>query len=192
MNKFLTIAIVLMLLVTSVALFATRETATQLPPDSASGKAAIGGGFTLTDIHGKPVSDTQFRGKHMLVFFGFTRCPMICPTTMATISRAMELLGDKAKDVVPVFISVDSEYDKPEQVKAFLANFDSRIVGLTGTPEQIKTVADEYKAYYAEQNGMMDHSTLIYWMDGNGEYIDHFSYDVEPEQIAKRLSEKLP
>lgn len=192
MNKFLTLAIILMLLITSVSLLATKETVSQLPPDSSTGKAAIGGGFTLTDANGKSVTDTQFRGKHMLVFFGFTRCPMICPTTMATVSRVMELLGAKADQIVPVFITVDVAHDTPKQIKEFLSSFDSRIVGLTGTEEQIKKVADEYKAYYAEHEGMMDHSTLIYWMDGNGEYISHFSYDAEPEVIAKAVSEKLP
>jgi len=191
MNKFLSIAILLMLAVTSVALFATKENAPQLPPDSASGKAAIGGGFTLIDANGSKVSDTDFRGKHMLVFFGFTRCPMICPTTMQTVSTAMEQLGDKAAGIVPVFISVDTEYDKPEQIKKFLKDFDSRIVGLTGTPDEIKAVANEYKAYYAGEGSSMDHSTLIYWMDGNGEYISHFAYDVDAETMVKSISERL-
>jgi len=191
MNKFLTIAILLMLVVTSVALFATKESGSQLPPDSSTGTAQIGGGFTLTDANGNKLSDTDLRGKNMLVFFGFTRCPMICPTTMATVSSALDQLGEKADKIVPVFITVDAEYDTPAQIKDFLKNFNPKIVGLTGTKEEIDAVAQKYKAFYSEQGGMMDHSTLLYWMDDNGQYISHFPYDIEPARLAGELSKGL-
>lgn len=190
MNKFLTIAILIMLALTSVSLFATKEK-NSLPVDSGSGKAAIGGAFTLTDQHGKTVRETDFRGRDTLVFFGFTHCPEICPTTMATITRTMELLGDKAARIVPVFISIDPARDTPARLSEFMSSFDSRIVGLTGTDEQVKQVAAEYKAYYSGEGEMMNHSTLIYWMDKNGEYRQHFPYTVAPEELAAALSAGL-
>jgi len=191
MNKYMSIALVLMLLFTSIALLATKENAGTLPPDSSSGKASIGGAFTLISQDGKTISDSEFRGKNMLVFFGFTRCPEICPTTMATISSALDLLGDKASLITPIFISVDAKHDTPARIKEFLSNFNPHIIGLTGSEEQIKDVAALYKTYYAEQGAMMDHSTLIYWMDSKGEYISHFPYTIAADELAKTLSERL-
>lgn len=209
MNKILSICLVLALLVTSIVLLNTKENAGAQPPDSESGVAQIGGAFTLTDANGKKVSDAQFRGKYMLVFFGFTRCPDICPVTMASITGAMEMLGGKAADVAPVFITVDPKYDTPAQMKKYLSHFDKRIVGLTGTEEQIKSAAAAYKAYYAEkepehsahgahgdregggQEGGVDHSSFLYLMDKNGAYITHFPYDVAPDTLAKTLKEKI-
>lgn len=191
MNKFLSLALLAMLALTTVLLFATKENASKLPPDSSTGKAAIGGSFTLTNQDGKIVSDSEFRGKNMLVFFGFTRCPEICPTTVATISSTLDMLGEKATRIAPIFISVDAKHDTPERIRDFLSNFNPRITGLTGDEEKIKNVASAYKAYYAEQGEMMDHSTLIYWMDDKGEYIGHFPYTITADELAKKLIEGL-
>lgn len=191
MNKFLTIALVIMLAVTSVSLLATKDRSSALPPDSSTGTAAIGGDFELTDIHGKRLRSTDFRGKDMLVFFGFTRCPEICPTTMATISSMLPMLGEKADRIVPVFISIDPAHDTPAQVKEFMSNFDARIVGLTGTDEEVQQVANSYKAFYAQEGEMMNHSTLLYWMDKEGKYKTHFAYTIAPDELAKKLAEGL-
>lgn len=207
MNKILSIFLLVMLCLTSVVLFSTRENAVRLPPDSSSGSAQVGGAFSLLDTEGKAVSDAAFRGKYMLVFFGFTHCPDICPTTLATFTSALPLLGDKAALVTPIFISVDAKNDTPVRMKEYLANFDARIVGLTGSEEQIKQAASAYKAYYAAQQpksaahgehdehaahtGMVDHSALIYLMNPQGEYITHFPYDVAPDMLVKKLLEKI-
>lgn len=218
MNKFLTFAVVLMLALTTISVFATKENANTLPTDSSSGKAAIGGAFTLTDSNGKSISDKDFRGKYMLVFFGFTHCPDVCPLTMATLTKTLELLGDKADSFAPVFISVDPKRDTSERMKEYLSNFDSRIVGLTGSMNDIKDVASLYKAFYSEvpekkaddahadhtkhaehmdhsahaaasDNYMVDHSSFIYLMSKEGEYITHFPHTIAPEELAKKLSE---
>lgn len=192
MNKFLSIGLVLGLLLTSVVLFSTKENASDLPPDSSSGKAQVGGAFTLIDSDGKTRSDTEFRGKNMLVFFGFTHCPHICPTTMGTITSTMNLLGDKAALIAPIFITIDVKNDTPARLKEYFANFDSRIVALTGNDEQIKAVASAYKTYYAQQEGgMMDHSSLLYLMNTQGEYVAHFAYDIAPDALAKKLLENI-
>jgi cytochrome oxidase Cu insertion factor (SCO1/SenC/PrrC family) len=192
MNRILSIFLMLMLLLTSIVLFSTKENASNLPPDSSSGKAQVGGAFTLIDSDGKTRSDTEFRGKNMLVFFGFTHCPHICPTTMATITSTMNLLGDKAALIAPIFITIDVKNDTPARLKEYFANFDPRIVGLTGSDEQIKAAASAYKTFYAEQEGgMMDHSSLLYLMNEQGEYVTHFAYDIAPDLLAKKLLENI-
>ncbi len=193
MNKFLSVTLLLMLVITGISLLATRESTPSLPADSASGKASIGGAFTLIDRNGNSISDSEFRGKIMMVFFGFTHCPDVCPLTLATYTSTLELLGDKASLVAPVFITIDPARDTPERLKEFLANFDPRIIGLTGTEAQIKDVAALYKTYYSEeQGGMMNHSALIYIMGKDGAYIEHFPHTIAPEKLTKALLEVVP
>lgn len=152
---------------------------------TSSGAVPIGGAFELTDQQGKTVRDGDFRGRAMLVFFGFTHCPDICPTTVSTLSKTMEILGDKADQVAPIFITVDPKRDTPRAMKDYLAHFDPRLVGLTGTQEQVKRAANAYKVYFSQaktgDDYMVDHSSIVYLMDKNGQYVRHFSYD-EPAQ----------
>jgi cytochrome oxidase Cu insertion factor (SCO1/SenC/PrrC family) len=153
-------------------------------------------GFTLTDVNNKKVSDASFRGKQMLVYFGFTNCPMICPTDMKYISDVLEKLGDKKSQIATIFITVDPERDTPEQIKTFLSNFDSSIIGLTGTVEEIKKVQDSYKVYSAKTeekitNGYnVDHSAFIYLMDEQGKYKAHFNGKTKIEEIIKAVEGK--
>ena len=164
------------------------------PQDTSSGKAAIGGSFTLTDQNGNQVSDRQFRGKTMLVFFGFTSCPSICPVGLATLTQVMEQLGNDGKRVQPVFITVDPETDTPARMKEFLTNFHPAILGLTGTPEQINAVQSAYKVYATkvESKDMpggynVDHSGFIYLLDKQGEYSAHFQYQDAAPDIANAI-----
>ena len=193
MNKILTIALLIMLAFTTIALFATKENNSALPPDSSSGTAAIGGMFNLIDQDGKAVSDADYRGKYMLVFFGFTHCPEICPLAMANITAAMSALGEKAGRITPILITVDPARDTPEVIKNYLGNFDKRIVGLTGSDEQVKAAAAAYKAYYSEDaHGMMNHSAILYLMNEKGEYVQHFAHDTAPDTLAQRIAEQMP
>lgn len=154
MRKLLLVLTALLLMVTTASLWMTEDNSllTGTLPESTPGQneALIGGAFTLTSQDGKVVKDTDFSGRIMLVFFGFTHCPDICPVSMATLSQVMQSLGTSANQVTPVFITVDPTRDTPEALKEYLANFDSRIVGLTGTDEQIAQAASAYKAYYAQ------------------------------------------
>lgn len=156
--------------------------------------AAIGGAFQLTDQNGKTVRDTDFKGRVMLVFFGFTHCPDICPITVATLSQLMELLGKDADKVAPVFITVDPARDTPQALKAYFANFDPRLVGLTGSDEQIQKATGAYKAYAdtaaarkkAKASGGdygVGHSTILYMMDKDGKYLRHFSYNAPVQEL---------
>jgi cytochrome oxidase Cu insertion factor (SCO1/SenC/PrrC family) len=158
------------------------------------GKALIESDFSLVDHTGEPVTDENFAGKWQLVFFGFTYCPDICPTTLSDVSMVLEELGDDADQVQPLFITVDPERDTPEVMAAYVANFDPSIVGLTGSPEQIKQAARAFRAYYAKvkQEGTsdsytMDHSAFLYLMDPKGAYATHFSPNDEPAAIADQI-----
>lgn len=162
-----------------------------------SGEAFIGGDFSLINQDGHRVKDADFRGKHMLVYFGFTNCPMICPTDMANISVALEGLGDDIAKVQPIFITIDPERDTPEQIKTFLSNFNPAFVGLTGTNDEIAQVANAYRIFYKKAEGddlqeyQMDHSAYIYLMDANGKYVTHFRHEQPVEEIIAGIKKRI-
>lgn len=159
---------------------------------AANAPIPIGGTFMLTDQNGKTVKDTDFRGKPMLVFFGYTHCPDICPVTVATLSKVMEILGKDADGVAPVFITVDPKRDTPAALKEYLSNFDKRLVGLTGKPKAIQQAADAYKVYFSLHDAehpqgkdyAVDHSTIVYMMNKDGSYAAHFPYHAPAQEIA--------
>ena len=159
--------------------------------------ALVGGAFALVDQDGRRRTDAEFRGKHMLVFFGFTQCPDFCPTALYTITQALEKLGPKAERLAPIFVSVDPDRDTPAQLKNYAQNFDKRIVMLTGSAAEIAAVARAYRVYYAkrplEKPGeyTMDHSAYIYLLDGDGKYLTHFRHAVPAEELAKALERRL-
>ncbi len=155
----------------------------------------IGGPFTLVDQDGRTVTDATFRGKYMLVYFGFTYCPDVCPTSLARNAAALDLVGDKADKVVPILISVDPERDTPAKLKEYVAAFGPRLIGLTGSPEQVKAAAQAYKVFYmrAPQPGgdadsyLVDHSTFTYLMDPDGHLLRFYRHTQSPEEIAADL-----
>lgn len=130
----------------------------------------LGGPFSLTDQNGKIRTDADFRGKLMLIYFGYTDCPDTCPTTLAAITKALEDLGSSATEVEPIFITVDPARDTPEQMKAYAANFSPRLIALTGTPAQLEAVEREFHVYAKKEPGasagsyLMDHSAFLYLM----------------------------
>jgi protein SCO1/2 len=163
-----------------------------------SGKALVGGPFALTDDSGKHVTDKEFRGRYMLVFFGYTSCPDICPAGLQLISAAIDNLGSKADRITPIFISVDPERDTPAKLHDYVKNFNSRLVGLTGTPAEIRDVTKGYKVYYskvpneaAPNNYGMDHSSIIYLMDPNGDYVAHFTPTTSVDEMTAKLDKIL-
>lgn len=170
------------------------------PPQSAqgTGEALIGGPFELLAHDGTTVTQADFAGKHMLVFFGFTHCPDVCPAKLNTISIALEDLGALAERVTPVFITVDPQRDTPERLAEYVSNFSADIVGLTGTPEQIRAAAKAFRVYYAKAEMetsatgyLMDHSAFTYLMDANGGYVTHFAYGQDAAKITERLRREL-
>ena len=199
MIKFCTFLIFLLLVVTSVMLVVTKNRIsydTTISESQGEGVALIGGNFSLVNQDGAAVSDKDFRGRVMMVFFGFTHCPDMCPTATMSFSKILELLGNKSSSVAAIFVSVDPERDTPEVLKEYLKNFDSRIIGLTGTQDQIKNITSVYKAYFAkseieESSDSVDHSGFIYIMDKDGAYVQHFPYDSSVKDIAYAISNLL-
>jgi protein SCO1 len=167
-------------------------------PVAISGKALIGGPFALIDQTGKTVTERDFRGRFMLVYFGFTHCPDICPAELQVMAQALDRLGDKAEQVVPVFITVDPERDTPEVVADYVKNFGARFVGLTGSSEAVAAAAKAYRVPYSKvedktsaNDYSVDHSALVYFMDPKGEYLAHFPYGTSAETMAETMRRNL-
>ncbi|WP_309644848.1 SCO family protein [Phenylobacterium sp.] len=159
--------------------------------------AAVGGPFQLVNQDGAAVDERVLNGKWTVVFFGFTYCPDVCPTTLQALDRAQDLLGPKAQRMQVVFISVDPERDTPAQLKTYLAGpaFPTGTIGLTGTPEQVAVVAKAYHAYY-KKNGegpdyLVDHSTPAYLMTPKGRFDRILPYGISPEEIARQISQAM-
>ena len=152
----------------------------------------IGGPFTLTAPDGRVVTDADFHGKWMLVYFGYTQCPDACPTALNSIANALDMLKDRRRDIAPVFITVDPARDTPAVMGHYVGLFDKQITGLTGTQPQVDTVTHEYRVYAARhptRDGgySMDHSSIIYVMDRQGRFNSIIDGAANPEDIAARL-----
>ena len=153
-----------------------------------TGGPEIGGGFSLVDQHGRPFTDKALRGKPALIFFGFTYCPEVCPTTLTRMSGWLRALGHDADKINIVFVSIDPERDTPTQLATYLTAFDPRIVGLTGSVAAVDKVADEYRVYHrkvplAGGGYTMDHSAVIYTLDKAGAVTGVIAYD-QPDAKA--------
>lgn len=163
------------------------------------GQATVGGPFELTDGDGETVTEADFADKYMVVYFGFTYCPDICPTELISIADGIDMMdAEAAQQFRPIFITVDPERDTPDVVKEYASNFHDRMIGLTGTPDQIRAAAKAYRVYYAKQEPedpnvpyLMAHSSFIYVMDHQGRYVRHFSMGTQPEEIAAGLADIL-
>ncbi len=161
------------------------------------GRPLIGGPFSLVDTNGKRVTDRDFRGKLMLVFFGYSHCPDVCPTELQTMSEVMTKLGPEAGKVAPIFISVDPKRDTPDVLAAYMKNFDARITGLTGGQDEIASAAKAYRVYFrktGETGGddyTVDHSAFVYLMDGEGRYFTHFSFSSAPDAMVAVIRKQI-
>ncbi|MCB1433238.1 MAG: SCO family protein [Alphaproteobacteria bacterium] len=186
-------SIVILLLSAGLAaysLFGIRGTAIQ----TGTGEALVGGPFTLVDQTGKSITDKDFRGKYMLIFFGYTYCPDVCPTELQVMMAAIDTLGPRAAEVQPIFITIDPDRDTPEVMQSYVENFGPSLVGLTGTAEQIAQVAKAYRVYYAKsgntktQDYLMDHSSIIYLMGPDGLFVKHFTYTTDAAALAEGIA----
>jgi cytochrome oxidase Cu insertion factor (SCO1/SenC/PrrC family) len=173
------------------------DRAAKMMDDLMWGRGHVGGPFTLIDQTGKPRSDTDFRGKLLLVFFGYTTCPDICPTELMQIGLAVDRMGAAADQVQPLFISVDPERDTPEVLAPYVAQFHPRLIGLTGTPAEIRAIADAYKAYYAKYvpaDGavyLIDHTGFVYLMGRAGEYLGFFPPNTSADRMVEIIRQHL-
>ncbi len=161
------------------------------------GKEPVGGPFSLVDHNGQQRTDSDFRGKFLLVYFGFIYCSDICPIDLQAIAGALDKLGPDAEAVQPLFITVDPEKDTPEQLKSYVALFHPKLIGLTGTLAQIRKVAADYKVYFAKNqprikdDRAVDHSGFTFLIDGDGEYLGFFPPATSADQIVAVLRPHL-
>ena len=157
----------------------------------------LGGPFSLVDQTGKAVTEQDFAGKWMLLYFGYTYCPDVCPTELGTIAAAMDALGPQAEKVVPALITVDPQRDTPAQLAEYVSRFHPRMQGLTGTAEQVAEVARRYRVYYARVNRadtteyLMDHSSFVYLVGPDGRVRSLFRPEAGPDEIAAATRAQL-
>jgi protein SCO1 len=158
--------------------------------------AAIGGPIHLTDQNGQPFSDQDLKGKSFLVFFGFTHCPDVCPTTLFELPEVMRHLGKDADRTAALFITVDPERDTPQALKDYMSSFDPHLLGLTGDQDAVAAVAKAYRVYYRKvplEGGdyTMDHTAIVYLMDKEGRFVSPFNMrrtaEAEADDLRKHL-----
>lgn len=172
-----------------VILFATNY-------DGGSRSSAIGGPFKLVDQDGKPITEADFKGRPLLVFFGYTHCPDVCPTTLFEMSEVLHALGKDADRVNALFVTVDPERDTAPVMKDYLSSFDPHLRGATGDQKAIDAVEKDYRVYAKKvpaKDGdySMDHTALVYLMDKEGRFVAPFKLDRKPEQAAADLRRYL-
>ena len=160
------------------------------------GVASVGGPFTLTDHEGRARTDKDFRGRFTLVYFGYTYCPDVCPTALQVITNAMEQLDENLQSkITPIFITVDPERDTVNHLKSYVENFHPRLVGLTGSTEQIAHAARIYRVYYSKSKNsienlndyLMDHSSIVFLMSPHGDYVTHFTHSTPMKKMVDVL-----
>jgi protein SCO1/2 len=157
-----------------------------------AGGSAIGGPFKLIDQNGKPITDQDMKGRPYLVFFGYTHCPDVCPTTLFELSEVLRVLGPDADKTGALFVSIDPERDTPAAMKDYLSSFDPHLVGATGDAKAIDAAEKAYRVYAKKVPGekgdySMDHTALVYLMDKQGRFVAPFKLDRKPEEAAAEL-----
>lgn len=182
----------------ALALLPSQQKDANGTQSASMGKAQVGGPFTLVDGSGKAVTDASFRGRYMLVYFGYTYCPDVCPAGLQVIAAALDKLGPKADKVAPIFISLDPARDTPAKMADYVGSFSPRLIGLTGSEEQVAAAAKAYRVYSRKvvdtkspNDYTLDHSSIIYVMDPKGEFVMHFTHATSADMIADRLGKLL-
>ena len=172
--------------------------APQSSPVASSGKALIGGPFSLIDQTGRRVTDQDFRGRYLLVYFGYTFCPDVCPAGLQVISAALDQLGPAADQITPVFITIDPARDTPAKMAEYVKSFHPRLVGLTGTPAEIAAAIKTYRVYAKmvpderrPGDYTMDHSSVVYLMGPTGELVTFSAELTKADQLAAQLRKGL-
>ena len=179
-------------------LIAALALTTLKPAQMGSGTALIGGPFTMMNDKGETVTEKTYAGKYKLLFFGFTNCGDVCPTELQVMAAAFTEMGALSDNITPIFVTVDPERDTTKVMAEYVKNFHPRLVGLTGTPEQIAAFAKIYHIYYQKvpdpknpADYEMDHSSILYLMGPDGKFIKHFPYTTDAKGLAEALKKVL-
>ncbi len=160
-------------------------------------QVSLGGPFTLVRSDGETVTEADFAGGYTLVLFGYTFCPDVCPTALATVSGALDNLGEDATKLTVLFVTIDPDRDTPAVVGDYVASFHPRVVGLSGSAEQIAAMTSIYRVYYAKaesgntEDYLVDHSAALYLMGPNGQYLANFRFNASVQELAAGLRDHL-
>lgn len=174
-----------------------RADAARLMNELMSGRAAVGGPFVLSDPGGRRIALADFRGKIVLLYFGFTTCPDVCPTDLAVIGQMMRELGREADGVQPIFITLDPQRDTPALLREYAAAFHPRLVALTGTEAEISRIATDYKVFFQKvalpdtKGYTIDHMTFTFLLDRQGRYVAFFPPGTPADRMATMVREQL-
>ena len=191
------IAIAVALAIITVVVVSGRAPMSDGAEVTSTGQPLVGGDFKLVNQDGQPVDQTMLNGKWSLVFFGFTYCPDYCPTTLGVLNAVQERMGDKAKDLQIVFISIDPERDTPQMLKDYLSSdgFPKGTIGLTGTPEQVAQAAKAYRAFYQKvgegETYTMNHSLTVYLMGPDGRFRTAVAYGLGPDKSTRIIEDAM-
>jgi len=184
--------------VTVVTMWYVVSSGPRDPGDQSTSASSVGGPFTLVDQNGATVTDKSYGGLYRLIYFGYTFCPDACPTELQLMSQAIENLGADGAKVQPIFITIDPARDTPAQLAAYVKQFDPRLVGLSGSPEQIAQAARAYKVFYAKEelpgdrvNYAMDHSSFVYLMGPRGNFLTVFTPDMDADKMAAEIKSRM-
>lgn len=164
---------------------------------TAGANLALGGPFSLTEHSGRAVTDADYRGRFLLIYFGYTFCPDVCPTELQVMAQVMDRLGSEGERIQPAFVSVDPERDTVPHMAAYVAQFHPRLIGLTGTPEQVAAVARAYRVFYRKSAGSdpayytMDHSSFFYLVNPDGSFATVFRGGTSPDDMAQAIRSRL-
>jgi cytochrome oxidase Cu insertion factor (SCO1/SenC/PrrC family) len=175
----------------------SREGAARMMGELMSGKGPVGGPFTLNDQDGTRRSLADFRGKLVLLYFGFTYCPDVCPTDLMAVGNLVRSLGPAGEQVQPVFVTLDPARDKPEVLRAYVASFHPRFVALTGSETEIRRVATSYKVYFEKvkppgvNTYLIDHTAYVFLLDREGQFVTLFPPGTPHERMAVMVRERL-
>jgi protein SCO1/2 len=174
-----------------------EPSATELIEGLLSGRAPVGGPFELTDQTGHRRTDADFQGKLVVIYFGYTYCPDVCPTELQSISLALDKLGAAAETIQPLFITVDPGRDTPARLADFVSSFHPRLIGLTGSLAEIRKTANAYRTFFAK-NGVttpddysVDHTGFIYLLGKDGRYLGFLPPGLAPDAIADAIRARL-
>jgi cytochrome oxidase Cu insertion factor (SCO1/SenC/PrrC family) len=174
-----------------------KPSAAQLMDDLMWARGPIGGPFALIDHNGRRRTEAEFRGRLMVIYFGYIGCPDVCPADLTSIALALDQLGDAADEVQPVFITLDPERDTPARLAEYVEAFHPRLLGLTGTPDEIRKVATAYKAYYVKAGNAggadyaVDHTAFIYLVGRDGRYLGFLPPSTTPERLRDVIGQML-
>lgn len=189
--RVLAVTVVAAALAVAAVVFVLRPSNAPADDATAARSVAIGGPFSLTTQNGTPLTDADLKGRPFAIFFGFTHCPEVCPTTLWELSEALKALGPDARDLAVLFVSLDPTRDTPEALKSYIASFDDRIIGLTGSEADVATLAKAYRVYWQKVPGegddyTLDHTAAVYLMGRTGGFSGLISYDEAADtRIAK-------